>query len=931
MVNFLDSIISVLSDAQKISIKSLIANKSKSGELASLRARQDEASLIFERIKTKLNKVLLNPRYAVKGEKISSEDHNYNMEEIFLDLNALYQTINDTSDTIKKQETTLNSDYQKSRATIEKLINDVKVYSLRARYPEFNEVKLIDFNASLNTTRLTPAASVNPNTRLLELKPLNTVRTHLINRANRNTKIYTKTYSQGLKGGLSNLFPPENMVDQKPESFWGTIVLADGPVSQLYEKSTSSGGSYTVAVDGPIVEIYFKFSHVEKVNTIRLLPFSEFPIKIVDISYRPNSSSQIFIPIKDFQEATTLDWEEYNFSSILCSEVKVTIAQENYKKLSYLLPKSIVSNTDIFQSILVQRAKEKANSQVQDSDFSLYVINAITSYDIAIDSLQELYKNNGVDITIQPSTQYYSDFEKLLKLVYSEFSQNEIRNLSAGLLSNEPLQQPNNNLITMTKYEYVLGIREIEINYQFYYPVGYYESEKFLPEATVSEIEIEVDERHVEIPTSWQDDFRKTSTEWLVDIGDNRIIPIHPKNIVDEVDNLPCAKDERLEFDILTNKAYTRLGGYYSVPYRLKKNALLVPSEAYTATRITGSIPKIEITLTGDWFDPNSIYTIDYAVDRSSYSIPVLDRFDSEPVQTPEIFKEVGSNNEITLSKFPYINYEIINLTGFFIKEEDKSSWNYRTPQPDLFSGLVRVTPTIVNNVGTIVQSGNITGTVISGFWGTQSGNLPPVLTGNLNINNDYFGEIKGVQFGYFLKLMDSSVYGELESFYTGNGFLLKEPIVVTEDQCRRWDSLATGLAFSGNIESPVSGLLNVEYSIGVGIKSDARTYAITDVNYTPMKVTVGGREAKNITNYETLIHPAFTVSLNKTNNLEYIQAGKKIYFNQKLNDQEIKVDYNWLTEYIQILGTLKFNGAVNPDLTPKVNEVRVFLNNLVI
>jgi hypothetical protein len=128
MVSFLEKIISVLPESQKVAIKSLISSKIKSGELNSLRARQDEANSIFNRIKTKVNSVLLSPRYVSKGDKISSSDHNQNMEEIFIDLNALYATVNDIYNQSKKQSIVLGSDYQKSRAAIEKLINDVKVY-----------------------------------------------------------------------------------------------------------------------------------------------------------------------------------------------------------------------------------------------------------------------------------------------------------------------------------------------------------------------------------------------------------------------------------------------------------------------------------------------------------------------------------------------------------------------------------------------------------------------------------------------------------------------------------------------------------------------------------------------------------------------------------------------------------------------------------
>lgn len=931
MVNFLNKILSVLPEAQKISIKALIAAKTAAGELTSIRSKQEEAAVIYGRIKSKLNKILLDPKYAVKDEKISSKDHNDNMEDIFLDLNALYTSIDDLSSATKKQIITLNSDYQKSRASIEKLINDVKVYSLRKRTPEFNDIKLIDFNSSSNQIKKEPIANINANVRVLELKPLITARTHITNRTTRSTKIFTKTYSSGLKSNLASTFPPENMVDQKSDTFWATMILADAPVSQIYQKNTASGEEYQVAINGPVVEIFFKFSHTEKINTVKLLPFSEFPIRVLDISYKPSTSSQIFVPIADFKESTTLDWEEYNFYPVLAAEVRITIAQENYKKISYLLPKAAVNNTDLFQRILNLRASKVVGADVQDSDFSLYLLNAVTSYQEAIQSLQKLYEDSGIDATVQSNIEHYSDLAMLIQQAYDSIVPQEANNLSLRLSSNEPLQQPGSPSININKYEYLLGIREVEINYQTYYPTSYYESDKFLPQATVSEIQIEVDERHTTINTEWQSGYQKTSTEWELDIGAGRRIPIHPRNIKEEVDGIPSVKDERINFDLSSNKAYTRLGGYYSSPYRLKKNGGLISPENYECIRVTGSIPRMEITLDPSWFDVNSIYTIDYAVDPSSYSIDILDKFNSQALSSPEVFTEVGSDSDIELSKYPFINYEVINLTGFFQKEEGISEWKFIPPQSNIFSGQLRIAPTIIDSVGNIVQSGSLLGTLISGQWGDQSGLAPTSLSGNPNLSLTYFGEIKGVDFGYFLKIMDSNVYGELDRFNTASTFSLKEPITVTEDQCRRWGSQNTGSVFSGSLGSPVSGSLTVNYSIGIGIKSDDQIFAISNILYNPIDITVGTKKAKNITNYETLVHPAFSIANGRDNDVEYIHAGKKIYFNQKFDNQEIRVSYNWVTEYIKVVGTLKFNGPVNPDLTPKVNEIRIFSNNLVI
>jgi hypothetical protein len=136
---------------------------------------------------------------------------------------------------------------------------------------------------------------------------------------------------------------------------------------------------------------------------------------------------------------------------------------------------------------------------------------------------------------------------------------------------------------------------------------------------------------------------------------------------------------------------------------------------------------------------------------------------------------------------------------------------------------------------------------------------------------------------------------------------------------------------FSGPLTGNViTGELQVDYSLGVGVKTDDQIFALGQSDYIPISVTVGGKKARNITDYVALKHPAFSVSSNKGNDFEYIQAGKRIYFNQAISS-EVKVDYRWITDYVRIKGKLRCNTAINPDITPKVNEIRILINNMVI
>ncbi len=932
MVNFLDKIISVLPEAQKIAIRALVIDKAAGGEITSIRSREQEAEQIYNRIKSRIGTILLDPKYAIPGEKISSEDHNKMMEAIYLDLTALYTNIDLLSSVLMKQNITLSSEYNKSRASIEKLINDVKVFSLRKQYPEYNDVKVIDFNSTTNNTTLKPSADIDPDVRLLKLKPAIKSRIHQLDRSSRHTKIYSKTYSKGIKQDLGSGFPIENIVDQKIDTFWGTLVLADTPLEQVYERATSSGNIYRVDVSGPVVEIYFRFSHAEKVNTIKICPFSEYPIRIIDIAYRSNLSNQIFTQIDDFTPTSTLDWEEYNFKPVHAMEVKITIAQENYKKLSYLLPKSVVHNTDIFHRIIKDRANTLVQSDIADSDFSKYLLSNKTSYDEAIDSLEDIFFKAEADYLSQPTLQYSEIVSNIISKLFEDILYSNSSEKINNLNSIESIENTDTTaLVTVSKYEYLLGLREVFIGNQIYYPKCYYESNKLISDATISEVKINVEEIHPTFNTEWETDYRKTSIEWDVDFGNNRVIPIHPANVVDPDNGYPISKDERIYFDINTRTGSTRLGSRYSHPHRVKKNGIMIPPELWSSTRSTGTIPTLSISLTGTWIDTSSIYTVDYYVSPSSYNIDVLANFGSEQIGFPEIFSGVGSDNEIVLSKFPYVNYEIVNSTGHFIKKDIQSSWIFTPAQPNLITGQLSIVPTIIDSIGNILQTGHLTGYIVSGEWGSRSGEVPGNIFDVSNVSTSYFGSIDGINFGYFLQVMDSNTYAEINNFGNTGNFVLKSPVVVTLDECKNWDAIATGLVYQGAFTGELSGQLLVDYSIGVGIKTDNQIFTLNNIEYNPIEVTISDKPAANISDYSTLSHPSFTLSKSLDYEYQYIHAGNKLYFNQNIQGKEIRVTYRWITEYIKLLAKLQCNEPINPSLTPKVNSVNIFLNNLIL
>ena len=125
----LDTIVRVLPAAQRLAVRELLSQKKRVGEIRSPREEFNEATRLLQEIQSNLGGQIFNPIFAISNTRISSEDHNKNMEGIFIDLNGLYAQVDAISVASATKTTALQSDYLKSRAAIEKLINDARTFA----------------------------------------------------------------------------------------------------------------------------------------------------------------------------------------------------------------------------------------------------------------------------------------------------------------------------------------------------------------------------------------------------------------------------------------------------------------------------------------------------------------------------------------------------------------------------------------------------------------------------------------------------------------------------------------------------------------------------------------------------------------------------------------------------------------------------------
>ncbi|RMH16978.1 MAG: hypothetical protein D6698_08985 [Gammaproteobacteria bacterium] len=885
----LDTILRVLSEAQRGAIKDLLARMKTTRQIRTpreeLKASEELKSLINESGK------VFTPKLA-KG-RISSEDHNSNMAQIFVDLFSLYTELDVLGKAATAQNATLDSEYLKSIAAVRRLITDARTFALRKQYKEYTEVFIIDFASAKNFSTAKPKALVSTKTQRLTLPAISVNRAHLPNRNEHVTTVYTNTVSPGDR--FEKDLDPMGMVDQKPETFWATLIMTDVPVTQEYLTS----GDKKITVNGPVVEIYVSFSGLERLNVVRVLPFGNIPISVIDVAYRPSKSSKVFRSLPLTNTEPSLNWIEVSFPPIHAAEIRISVAQESPRQSLLTLPRSLVVNTDIFQHVVRERARQLIGNVFFDSDLRREIA--------ASESLLEGAR---------------ADLEKLLNFKGPQVSDTDLKATQAileALNGVYDLIQDSDDLIDVSKYEYLVGIRDIETSYEVYAPEAHFESELYQPQATLSEVSIEVDSSRIPRKNSWGEYF-DTSVEWTLDLGEGRLIPIHPINETGKF-STPTVQGELLQFSRIDKKANTRLGADTNNVLALKQDGNILPKTGYTVVRNVATIPTLTITLNDDYWDPNSLYTVDYEVSPESTRVDVLEHLSPRMLSDPEVHPESGPDNDIILKRYPYVRYEIINRTGNFTKATGEAKWTYTPPEPVLFSGQVLITPTVLDSVNSVITSGEITGYLVTGRWGDHSGESPIDAS---TLTSAYLAGTDG--FGYYTQFQDVRRNSRLTGTLSTTGLIFTSPPEFTIAEIKEFPSGATtGFDFVQN-----TGYLTLDYNLGVGFEVGDRIFVFDDSVYEPLKVTVAGRAAKNITDYEKLEHPAFSISTDRDKEYEFIHAGRRLYFNQALPG-EAKVTYEWVTEHLKVLGTLRCNKAISPDSTPVVEEIRVLMNTSVL
>jgi hypothetical protein len=879
------------------------------------RETQFEATRLTKQISNK--EIVFDPVYADKDSKIDSLSHNQNLEGAYIDLYALYKETNSLNIIQSSQKASLVDGFSKAKAGILKLINDARVFAARSKSPEFDDIKVVNFNIARNASDVKPAAMIDNESRLLKLPPIINRRVHLAKRGVRVTSITAETMTDGDMGQIGRQFTPALAVDAKTETFWADTVYSDALFQVDHVRSSPNSVNKMVdTINGPVTKVSLKFSNAEAINQVRILPFASYPIKVLEIRYKTTGSSLVYNTIAGFEMEESLDWVEFNFDVIYASEIQIVLAQENYKTISIKIPKSILFSTDFFLRLMDARKDDLSSTTPLLEDVQLGGINSI--YSEAVEDLSALLSEKNLDKS--PTMEIDLAGKTILALGESMVSFGPALSSLLEEVSTYTELSPKNiqdDVETINKYEFVIGAREIETNYNIYSPIGYYESEKLEPRTTVSYAELEVDERHLEF-TSPYGDYRKTSTEWAIEFAEDRSVPIFPVNHISD-DGYLHVREERLVFDQTSFSAYSRFVSLFNFAIVRENDILLANGTDYTVEWDGDGDGRVKITINENRFRNSNLYVVEYYAHPDSSSIDVLAKFNDKKIAVPDMFEETGPDNNISLKYAPYINYGVINSDNFAYNSSS-NSYEYDAPTGAYATGLARVYPDWIDESGSYIQG--VTGSLsVEGISGDTG--IPDWL-----LNTDYLESPND----YYLKLTNiPGAVLNVESFDSSSGLTIADV-----------PSFSTGLIgneiansqYSGDVHlgSPATeGYVTVPYSLEVVYKDGEQIFGFDNLLYQPISVTIGGIDAANITSYSTLEQPAFTSANIEDGQYEFIHDGKTLYFNQSIAATEIAVDYRWMTKYTKAKCVLRTNKAISPAVTPIVNEYRLKLNTTIL
>jgi len=579
---------------------------------------------------------LIQLRKATKYGKIVSKDYNNTMDEAFVDLGALFKQNNNINKTIKVHRLINESVLRDIKAALATVENDIVVHKvIKENKTGITDVKFNSFykadNLSIDSVY---AAQTDTETNSIKLpKGLDHSSLSIDGLAMADIDIFH--FGGGIKGTIEDeSHRKELAIDGSTETFWGEVILVDEPIRQVYAGETQFGA---------VCEVVISLFRADLVNNIRLNPFTNYPMTILGIYYKPSVNSDwVDIGVEKVSSTTTV---EFNFSEVIAKQIKIVINQRNPSINTYKIPKRIINNAQLWQQIVDREFSISTETDVpiQATQDMIDYITGWQAYVDATKSYEATLKSIGKPSDYE-QTQSISEsiFDAATKEMTKSGGESVVDPLKLDLYSKKP--EVTDELIEVRKYEYVYGAYNIDIRKIWYLETGEYISPMYIPNGAVLEARLDTSEV---VPSG-------TSIEYQVATR-----PEEWKNI------LPSGGyilQERVDIDSNTQTGYIRFPCSGSID-GLYRNGNVIPVTDYVFNSTDSSV-----VVASGWYTATSAYTVAYEPKGVTDITPsgVIVNFAGDSLlDADETYAGVGSRQfKIDAGHYPYIEYSIINDTS---------------------------------------------------------------------------------------------------------------------------------------------------------------------------------------------------------------------------------------------------------------------------
>jgi hypothetical protein len=636
--SYLESYYNLLPSTQQSRLLSVLQSRANAGIQTPNQADlSGQLVALIAQIRKPLGQPMVQLRKAPKFAKMSSKDYNDTMDEVYVDLGALFNQDNAITSTTMVHDSLNEAVLKDISSALEKVSTDIEVHQIiKNNKVGITDAKFNSFYKDDNTTAEDVfVAQIDTDTNAIKLPKgidHSTISTSGLSMAH----IDIKRFGGGIVGTTEDeAHRKEKAIDGDGSTFWAEVILTDEPIRQVYNDKTYFG---------TIGEVIITLFRADLVNHVKLNPFCNYPLSIIGIQYSETESGAWVDLAVTPQESTS--FMEFNFMEVLVKRIKIILNQKNPSIDTYKLPRRVVDNAMLWQQI-VNREYSISTSTSEPTQATQDMIDYVSGWQAYVDASNSYRNTLSLMGTPDSYTATKSISESVFDAATKEMVKSGVAEVSAPLKLDLYGKKPpaNDELIEVRKYEYVYGAYDISIKKIWYLDKGEYVSPMYTSNGNI--VDVMMDATYVS-PSGTTIEFQVATRdqEW------RNVMPYTTQII-----------NERLDLDSVTKAGNLRFECATSNVDAVYRNGILIPPTDYTFTKSSGKI------VMGDgWYTDLASFTVSYQpagvndVSPSGVSISFLG--DSTQDATEIITGSQSRQYKIPLTHFPYIEYHIVNNTS---------------------------------------------------------------------------------------------------------------------------------------------------------------------------------------------------------------------------------------------------------------------------